>query len=217
MKRQNILLVILVALLATFGILYTYPKLKTSDLQNYAAGDARDITIEKPTWSDGKAKIKITIGKATTDSIVFARGVSKAAAAIADLTDLADYANVLNKTQAGKYSKVFDAVRDLLNYDEIVKLSPPVIIQTILGWTTEVLASAVDENCLTQAVKNTQRNRDGSVTVYRSTNFFSEDSQWYDGYYLYSQNEWSGGCTEKKVCLRFMYYDGRDTKCGLLW
>jgi hypothetical protein len=182
-----------------------------------AAGSAADITVNQPTWnaSTGKVETTITLGKATADSIVFANGVASAANTVAKLTDLSNYNDVLQKGYAGQYTKTIQVVKDLLNYDELVKLSPPAVVQSVLGWMTGTLADAVDQNCLSQAVRAAQRNASGGVTIVHRTNFFTERSYFYNnGYYLYSQNEWShSGCTEKKVCIQYLYDDGRNGRC----
>ncbi|MEK6820261.1 MAG: hypothetical protein AABX71_00945 [Nanoarchaeota archaeon] len=197
-----IALLVLVVFLVVQNI--TQEREMTGDI---VAGSSGDITVYQPSWSDGRASIKIYLGKASVDSILIAQTTVQAADTIASLTDLADYATTLQKAQAGTYSKAMDVVKDLMN------LNPAGAIQTVLGWMTSAFASAVDENCLVQAVSSVSRDSKGGVTIYRFTNFFTEESSWYEGYYLYSQNEWTGGCVESKVCLKFLYYDGRESGC----
>lgn len=182
-----------------------------SVLTGSIAGSLQDIRLGQPYYDSvtGKVTMQIKLGKATTDSIIKAQYAAEAANTVAKMIDFVSYGKALQKAKGNTtYLKVADLVKNL------TKMNPAAVAQTILGWMTGAFANAVDQDCMVKAVNATSRNRDGSVTLYRLTNFFSEDSRVYNGYYVYSQNEWGNtSCKERKICLQFLYYSGRTTGC----
>lgn len=217
--KTSAILTITICLIAT--LYYTNLKFNQKNLQNVVAGSAADIST-KSEWdsTNGKVITTITLGKATTDSIVAAKNISDIASLVASSIDIASNIKSISK---GLTSNI-TAKQFYLNYfdiDKLLALDPTTLAKKTLGLMTSVLSKKVDQNCLTKTVLKalkSSKNKDKGVTIYRSTNFFSENSKIWNGYYNYSQNEWGtsskdSSCKENKVCLEFLYYDGKTTGC----
>lgn len=238
-------IVIVLAVIITVGITYLYPKTDSGNLETIVAGSASDMKIGTSVWDqdNGRVITEITLGKSTANSISTAKKVSDVAKYAASLTSILDWGKNVSVIKKGLTTNITatEFLTDYFDIEKIAALDPTTVAPKVLSWMTAALAKQVDSNCLQQVVnyglKNAP-NKDKSVTIYLSRNFFSEKYEpWVksnSGHYTYYQNEWGVRsvpsltgtisfydlhtvCKETKVCMKYLYDDGRDTCCSCLW
>lgn len=226
-KTIKIVVWILAVLLVSAMVILLAPKVQNSYLENAVSSSTTqtsyDIKVSETKWtSDGKVQVTVYLGPNTVWAISTANNVAAVAKYAAKAIDIGQAAQSLSKSYKTG-SKTLDAVKSLLNYDELIKLQPAAVAQLMLGWATDYLSDSVMQNCMVLAAKdavyNKLKDKNGGITLYLTTNFFTEESWWYDGWYLYKQRAWGTNlnkavCTETKECIQFLYEDGTNGSCG---
>lgn len=222
---------IVATLLGVAVIVFLAPKIQNCYLQNAVSTatsttPSYDIKILETKWtSDGKVQTTVYLGPNTVWAISTANNIAAIAKYTAKAIDIGQAAQSLTKSYKTG-SKTLDAVKDLLNYKELTKLQPAAVAQLILGWATDALSDSVMQNCMVtatrEAVYGKLKDKNGGITLYLTTNFFTEKSWWYDGWYLYKQRSWGtnttkAACTETKECIQFLYTNGKNDSCGWFW
>jgi len=228
MKNRKIAIWVMIIILGITLTAVLAPKIQNHYLENAISSSSKtqtsyDITVSGTKWTnDGKVLTTIYLGPNTVWAISTANNLAAVAKYAAKAIDIGQAAQSLSKSYKTG-SKTLDAVKDLLNYDELIKLNPQAVAQMILGWATDYLSDSVMQNCMVTATKdaiyNKMKDKNGGVTLYLTTNFFTEKSSWYDGWYLYKQRAWgttqtAKSCTETKECIQFLYSDGKNGNCG---